>query len=188
MLPQRIKKRRKDLGLTQDQLAGLINSRKSTISNYETGYSSPSGEVLKDLATALKTSVDYLLGRTEDPSIVSDSSKDLIKETQEKYAIQALNAINRMKYIQGPEETNSSNFNLRTAIQDALDRRNKLVHGTLEQKDSVNKSEVLLRAILLEGAVTWSHEELIVALAAVQSWKTTKKDIEDATEGLDEKQ
>lgn len=68
MLKQRLKSRRKELGLTQDQLAELVNTKKSTISNYETGYSSPNPEMLKDLADALKTTTDFLLGRSTDPT------------------------------------------------------------------------------------------------------------------------
>lgn len=68
MLPERIKKRRIQLGLTQTQLAEKVNTKKTTISNYETGYSTPSTEMLSDLAGVLQTTADYLLGRTDNPS------------------------------------------------------------------------------------------------------------------------
>ncbi|MBL4987318.1 MULTISPECIES: helix-turn-helix domain-containing protein [Bacillus] len=68
MLPERIKKRRIQLGLTQTQLAEKVNTKKTTISNYETGYSTPSTEMLSDLAGVLQTTADYLLGRTNNPS------------------------------------------------------------------------------------------------------------------------
>lgn len=69
MLPKRLKQRRKDLGLTQTQLAEKVNTKKTTISNYETGYSTPSNEMLSDLADALQTTADYLLGRTDNDSM-----------------------------------------------------------------------------------------------------------------------
>lgn len=181
MLPERIKKRRKDLGLTQNQLADLINSRKSTISNYETGYSAPSGEVLKDLATALKTSVDYLLGRTDDqdPLIVSESN--------EKYLLQALNAANHFNYVKEPGAEYVP-INVREAVLETLNQRNMIVHGSPQTNHIPNKTEIILRATLLEAAVSWSREEIMAALTAVQAWRTTKKDIEDATKGLDEEE
>ncbi|MFX3631892.1 MAG: helix-turn-helix domain-containing protein [Candidatus Pristimantibacillus sp.] len=65
MFPQRLKEARKNKKLTQDELARRVNTKKSTISNYETGYSSPSHDMLLDLANTLDISLDYLLGRTD---------------------------------------------------------------------------------------------------------------------------
>ncbi|MBG9769473.1 helix-turn-helix domain-containing protein [Bacillus vallismortis] len=82
MLPKRLKQRRKDLGLTQTQLAEKVNTKKTTISNYETGYSTPSNEMLSDLADALQTTADYLLGRTDNDSMTVNTpvSPDLIND------------------------------------------------------------------------------------------------------------
>lgn len=82
MLPKRLKQRRKDLGLTQTQLAEKVNTKKTTISNYETGYSTPSNEMLSDLADALQTTADYLLGRTDNDSMTDNTSvtPDLIND------------------------------------------------------------------------------------------------------------
>ncbi|MBU8905562.1 helix-turn-helix domain-containing protein [Desertibacillus haloalkaliphilus] len=68
MLSQRLRQARKIRKLTQEELAKKVNTKKTTISNYETGYSSPSNDMLSDLANALSTSTDYLLGRSDDPS------------------------------------------------------------------------------------------------------------------------
>ncbi|MEC3695512.1 MULTISPECIES: helix-turn-helix domain-containing protein [Bacillus subtilis group] len=82
MLPKRLKQRRKDLGLTQTQLAEKVNTKKTTISNYETGYSTPSNEMLSDLADALQTTADYLLGRTDNDSMTvkTPDAPDLIND------------------------------------------------------------------------------------------------------------
>jgi transcriptional regulator with XRE-family HTH domain len=53
---------RKHKGLTQTDLANMLNTTKGTISNYETGVSSPSLEVLKDICIKLNISSDELLG------------------------------------------------------------------------------------------------------------------------------
>lgn len=65
MLSDRLRSIRKEKKLTQEQLALLVNTKKTTISNYETGYSTPSNEMLSDLADVLGVSVDYLLGRKQ---------------------------------------------------------------------------------------------------------------------------
>ncbi|EMI14717.1 transcriptional regulator [Bacillus stratosphericus LAMA 585] len=65
MLSKRLKSVRKNRGLTQEELAKRVKTTKGTISNYENGHSTPSNEMLKDLADALNTTTDYLLGRTE---------------------------------------------------------------------------------------------------------------------------
>lgn len=80
MFPQRLRAARKAKGLTQEELAKKIHTKKATISNYENGYSSPNNETLSLLADVLMTSVDYLLGRTDDPSPADKSSDDLTKQ------------------------------------------------------------------------------------------------------------
>jgi len=66
---ERLKEVRLAKDLTQPQLAKLINSTDRNISNYETGYSLPSVPVLFSLAVALSTSIDYLIGLSNNPSI-----------------------------------------------------------------------------------------------------------------------
>lgn len=68
MLSKRLKSVRKNRGLTQEELAKRVKTTKGTISNYENGHSTPSNEMLKDLADALNTTTDYLLCRTENIS------------------------------------------------------------------------------------------------------------------------
>ena len=67
-----LKKLRKNIGLTQDELAEKLGVRKTTISNYETGYSSPTKDTLVQLATLFNVSMDQLLGRVS--SSLSESS------------------------------------------------------------------------------------------------------------------
>ncbi|AIW31017.1 MULTISPECIES: helix-turn-helix domain-containing protein [Bacillus] len=76
MLSKRLKICRKQKKLTQTELAEKVKTTKGTISNYENGHSSPSNEMLRDLADALDTTTDYLLGRV-------DNHSSVIKETSE---------------------------------------------------------------------------------------------------------
>ncbi|SDY43797.1 helix-turn-helix transcriptional regulator [Bacillus sp. 166amftsu] len=91
ILGQRIKLSRKQRGLTQDALALKIKEKmdtetkvtKTTISNYETGYSSPSNETLVIISDVLNVSVDYLLGRSDDPELNAVQFTELRKEFNE---------------------------------------------------------------------------------------------------------
>ncbi|MFD1350201.1 helix-turn-helix domain-containing protein [Oceanobacillus caeni] len=86
MLAKRLKYVRKLRKLSQEELGKRINSTKSTISNYENEYSSPSNEILKDLADVLDTTTDYLLGRSDDisekPSLTEKDEKDIAKRME----------------------------------------------------------------------------------------------------------
>lgn len=64
-LSDRLKSRRKDLHLSQDQLGEKIGKDQKQIWQYETGRTVPSADVIAELAHALQTTTDYLLGLTE---------------------------------------------------------------------------------------------------------------------------
>ena len=60
-LGDNIQKLRKDLKLSQEQLAEKIDFTRQTISNWELGETSPNPEQLKLLSKALNVSIDELL-------------------------------------------------------------------------------------------------------------------------------
>ncbi len=66
MIRLRIKELREDRDLTQRQVAELLFISRSTYSAYENGANSPPLEVLAQLAELHDTSVDYLLGLTDE--------------------------------------------------------------------------------------------------------------------------
>ena len=55
-------KRRKALGLTQEQLAARLNVSPQAVSKWETDASHPDVELLPALAEVLETTVDALVG------------------------------------------------------------------------------------------------------------------------------
>lgn len=75
MIAERLKLARKRQKITQEKLAELANTTKSTISNYENSYSSPSADMILTLAEVLNTTTDYLLGRTDQPDIENAEKK-----------------------------------------------------------------------------------------------------------------
>ena len=66
MFSERLKKRRKELGLTQEELADKVNTTKQTIYKYENEVVTniPSDRI-KELAKALDTTPAYLMGWEE---------------------------------------------------------------------------------------------------------------------------
>lgn len=61
----RIKLRRRELKLTQTELAKVANLTPAAISQFESGARKPSFKTLSSLSDALKVTTDYLLGKTE---------------------------------------------------------------------------------------------------------------------------
>lgn len=65
-LAEKIAKLRKEKGLTQSQLAEMINVSNKTISRWETGEGYPEITLVMPLAKALGVTTDYLLCITQD--------------------------------------------------------------------------------------------------------------------------
>jgi|GEM_PF-419136 len=61
--PEILKNLRKKNKHTQEDLANLLQVRKTTISNYETGYSTPDSKTLIKLSEIYNVSLDDLLGQ-----------------------------------------------------------------------------------------------------------------------------
>ena len=66
ILSIRIKELRTELGLTQEELAKKLGlNNKSSIANYESGYSIPSDEIKKKMCETFNCTMDYLMGQSE---------------------------------------------------------------------------------------------------------------------------
>ena len=65
----RLKELRKRKGLSQLRLATELNTTQNTISRYETGEREPGIDELIKIADYFNVSVDYLIGRTENPKM-----------------------------------------------------------------------------------------------------------------------
>lgn len=73
MMNIRIKSRRKELNLTQPVVAKHIGVSKATISQWESGDTSPNGINLNKLASVLKTSAEWLLYEKKAPTFKSNA-------------------------------------------------------------------------------------------------------------------
>lgn len=65
--PERLVKLRKINNITQKQLAENLSLSEVGIQNYESGRRKPAYEVLLTLADYFDVSLDYLVGRSDDP-------------------------------------------------------------------------------------------------------------------------
>ncbi|WIF94456.1 helix-turn-helix domain-containing protein [Caminicella sporogenes] len=72
MVGKRIRKLRKERGLSLKELSKKTDISISFLSDIENGRSNPSLERLKDIARGLNTTVSYLLGETDDIQINSE--------------------------------------------------------------------------------------------------------------------
>lgn len=67
ILGDRIRERRKAKGLSGQQVADLLGITQTNIAGYETGRRKPSTKRLEKLSEILEVSIDYLMGRTDEP-------------------------------------------------------------------------------------------------------------------------
>lgn len=67
-LPERLKRLRQSMHLSQKQLARLLRVDRSTISSYESSVRQPPLDTLSRIADVFGVSTDYLLGRTSNLS------------------------------------------------------------------------------------------------------------------------
>lgn len=67
MIGERLYELRKDAGLTQDELAAILNINKHSISSYERNKSEPPDSIKIAIAKHFNVSVDYLVGLSDNP-------------------------------------------------------------------------------------------------------------------------
>jgi transcriptional regulator with XRE-family HTH domain len=80
MFGSKLTQLRKKAKLTQEIAALKLEMPRSTYSNYESGKREPDFETTNKIAQFFDVSVDYLLGRTDDPTItLSDDAKSILE-------------------------------------------------------------------------------------------------------------
>lgn len=77
---ERIKKLRKDLSLTQQQLADKVGVTYIQIGRYETNKSNASADVLQKISSALNTTTDFLMSGGNAEQL---SDKELLQQFKE---------------------------------------------------------------------------------------------------------
>lgn len=78
MFPERLKNLRKEMKLTQKQIAEHFNTSQQSYGQWEKGTRKPNQESIEKLALFFNVSTDYLLGNTEikNHSIIDETKLD----------------------------------------------------------------------------------------------------------------
>lgn len=77
---ERIKSLRETEGLTQIQLSKKLNISNTTLSQYENGQRVPGDEIKTKIAIIFDVSLDYLMGRTDIKTTMSQDGQQLSEE------------------------------------------------------------------------------------------------------------
>ena len=82
-MKMRIKEARERAGYTQTELAARIGVAPNTFCGYENGLHDPKSKFLTKIAAECNTSIDYILGLTDDPERYSSTKKAPASEDAE---------------------------------------------------------------------------------------------------------
>lgn len=77
MLGRRIKEKRKEMNMSQEELGALLNVSKVSVSHWERDTKRPSSKNLIQLSKVLNTPLEYLIG----------NDKYVISSNEEKYGL-----------------------------------------------------------------------------------------------------
>ena len=77
MIGERLLDLRKDAGLTQDELAEILNINKHSISSYERDKSEAPDAIKIAMAKYFNVTVDYLVGLTDTPGMTAPQANVL---------------------------------------------------------------------------------------------------------------
>ena len=83
VIGERIRERREAKNLTQGQLAEIIDGDGNAVSRWERNKIGIGSAYIIKLAKALDTSTDYLLGKTNDPTLSSSESVQEVKNEKQ---------------------------------------------------------------------------------------------------------
>lgn len=91
----KIKEARERVGLSQKELALSLGIKPTTFNGYETGAHDPKSEILSKIALKCDTTVDYLLGITDNPMKTKDK-KIAPTESEDEQKQQLLHNYDKM--------------------------------------------------------------------------------------------
>jgi transcriptional regulator with XRE-family HTH domain len=101
MIGARIRDARKNLQLTQDDLARRVGTDARTIWRWENEKTDPSGDMLLKLSDELNVTTDFLMGRSDDPmpsdSPLTQDERHILAAVRRGDKLEAIRAIVELK-------------------------------------------------------------------------------------------
>lgn len=102
-LGERIKLLRKNVNLTQQELAEKVGTTQNVITNYERGNRNPTGPVLKNICHALNANEDWLRTGEGDPhppvtreAEIAEITATLFRDQEESFRYRLIKALSAM--------------------------------------------------------------------------------------------
>lgn len=152
MIGKKIKERREELGLSQEQLAKMIGVGKSAVGNYETNISSPKETVLLKIFTALKCDANYLYEdflKHDDNLEITSSEKKHIKKYRalDEYGQKAVDSALDIQYERCVKESEQKSITVEKTYPAEL-----IAHDGINRKTEVTEQD-LINAIKADRAL-----------------------------------
>lgn len=85
VLPIRLKEAREKKGLKQIEAAKKLGISNGTLSGYERNYRDPDTDILNKMANLYDVTVDWLMGRSNDPRLTADQQVEIDKKFKKLY-------------------------------------------------------------------------------------------------------
>lgn len=100
---ERLRELRKEKHITLEKMAKDFNTTSVSISRYESSMRQPKGQTINKLADYFQVSTDYLMGRTDDRTPLTDDGRNDVKKTIDK-AIEGLESCDGLMFDGEPLE------------------------------------------------------------------------------------
>ncbi|CAM2998609.1 helix-turn-helix transcriptional regulator [Hathewaya histolytica] len=168
---ERIKKLRKEKGLTQEALAQILFIDKSSISKYEKGKHIPENDLMQRIADYFEVSTDYLLGRTDvkkraNSNSLFDGTKNISTATKILF--------------DNNDEVKDENLLLNYALKVLKENYNNL--ESKEDRSAAETTLSILNALIDTGALNednWNEDTMNIIKSAINMYIKNRKKTTD---------
>ena len=138
VLGKRLKEARENNRLTQMEASKKLGISNGTLSGYERNYRDPDTAILEKMAELYGVSVDYLLGRTDDPNpqLKNNSSAQLTAKDEKDIA-------KRLEQIRNDiEHSDGLSFSGEPMSEEAKDSLMEAMEFIVRQTKKINKKYI----------------------------------------------
>ena len=111
MLSEILKNLRSTKGVTQDDMAEMLNIKRQTYSAYERGISVPDIAAITKIADYFDVTVDYLLERPNSSSVASMALKSAVEIARVYVGLSAENKLKVLEYAEMLKDKESKKGN-----------------------------------------------------------------------------